>query len=342
MVFGMAYLLVPSYVGRTLSTKRLPGIHLVVAYTGTGLLLGHALFGFNRFVEISGTVLWSIGIAIFVGTLLWTVVPTSMTSQQTIRQSAFQLRRTEHMAMMAIPIAVGYLIAGTVILLSKVLGVPIPLDPSFPMVVHLYATGFVSLLIFALGVRLMSGFFGVTPPKSLVYLILLCGGVAPGVLSANFYQLSWFLLGAALEFIPMMAYGLLVAIVVCRTDQYRVGLYGIALGALAGVVSVGVAFGAVIGFTEFLTISTHIVGVLDGFLFLTIIGYAYQFFPITNGQFWGATERFARTSILLLGIGTLFQVLHTIIEAPWLQTSGAGFALLGTSGYAYLMIQRFR
>lgn len=45
MVFGMAYLLFPSYVGRTLSTQRLPGVHFIATYAGVRLLLGHELVG---------------------------------------------------------------------------------------------------------------------------------------------------------------------------------------------------------------------------------------------------------------------------------------------------------
>lgn len=41
MIFGMAYLLLPSYVGRTLAHQRLPGVHLALAYlVALGVLTG--------------------------------------------------------------------------------------------------------------------------------------------------------------------------------------------------------------------------------------------------------------------------------------------------------------
>lgn len=242
---------------------------------------------------------------------------------------------------MAIPVGVGYLIAGTVVLLSTEFDFPMPLSGTFSMVVHFYAAGFVALLIFALGIQLLTGFFRVVPPEPLTYLLLFCGGIAPGVLATTFYHPPWFIAGAGLEFIAMMAYGSLVAVVVARTERQRVGLYGIGLGALGGVVSVGVAFGTVTGLFEFRTIGVHVIGVLNGFLLLTIIGYAYQFFPVTNGQFRGATKRSGQTTVLLLGIGTVFQALGIVSGVSWLQPTGVTLALFGTTGYAYLMVQRF-
>lgn len=342
MVFGMAYLLIPSYVSQTLSTERLPGVHFVVSYVGTGLLAVHELFGLDSSVATSGIVLWSIGVMIFVGTLLWTVVPALRTSQKLVGLAGPQSRRTTRLATMAIPVGVGYLIAGTVVLLSIAFNFTMPPNATFSMVVHFYATGFVALLIFALGIQLMAGFFGVVPPAPLAYLLLFCGGIAPGVLATNFYHPPWFIAGAGLESIAMIGYGCLVAIVVYRTNRQRVGLYGITLGAVAGVVSVGVAFGIVTGFFEFLTIGVHVIGVLNGFLFLTIIGYAYQFFPVTSGQFRGATERSGKTTILLLGTGTVLQAVNVAVETYWLRIGGVTFALLGTCGYAYLMMQRLR
>lgn len=342
MVFGMAYLLVPSYVGQTLSTKRLPGVHFVVSYVGTGLLAVHELFGLDSSVATSGIVSWSIGIAIFVGTLLWTVVPALRTSQKLVGFAGTLSRRTTRVATMAIPVGVGYLIAGTVVLLSIAFDFPMPLTATFSMVVHFYATGFAALLIFALGIQLMTGFFRVVPPAPLAYLVLVCGGIAPGLLATNFYRPPWFVAGAGLESVAMVGYGCLVAIVVYRTTRQRVGLYGITLGAVAGVVSVGAAFGIVTGVFESLSIGVHVVGVLNGFLFSTIIGYAYQFFPVSSGQFWGATERSGKATILLLGTGTVLRAVDTVVALYWLRIGGVTLALLGTCGYAYLMMQRLR
>jgi hypothetical protein len=340
MVFGMAYLLLPSYVGRTLTTQWLPGVHFIATYAGVGLLLGYELFGYRSSFLVSGVILWSTGVAIFIGALLQTILPAMIANPGRIRPSEDRPQRSTKLAMLAIPIALGYLIIGTIALLSTVGGFLNPFNPTFPMIVHFYGTGFVALLIFALGIRLLTGFFHVTPPKSLSWLVLFCGSVAPSILAFNFYQPPWFTIGAGLEFIAITAYASLVGIVAYRTDRHRVGLYGIGLGALGGVVSIGIALANVTGITSDLNIAFHVIVVLNGFLILTIIGYAYQFFPVTNRQFWGATERAGLTTIVVLGAGTVIQAFSVLGEFYWLQLCGIVLSVIGTGGYSYLMIRR--
>ncbi|MFB6195204.1 MAG: hypothetical protein ABEI80_03470 [Haloplanus sp.] len=340
MVFGMAYLLLPSYVGRTLSTPRLPGVHFLVAYAGTGLLAGHELFELGRPVLLGGTLLWSVGVGLFVAALLLTVVPAIGATSDGVVPSRTRSGGSTRLAMAAIPLAVGYLLVGTIALLSTLLGAGTPLAAPFPTVVHLYATGFVALLIFALGIRLVTGFFHVTPPTLLSWLVLLSGGVAPGVLSVNFWRPPWFAVGAGGELVAMMGYAALVAIVTYRTDRRRVGLYGIGFGALGGVGAVSVAFAAISGRIGALDIATHVTVALDGFLIPTIIGYAYQFFPVTNGRFRGATDRTALATIVLLGAGTVIGALGVAADSYWLRSGGFGLALIGAGGYAYLMSRK--
>lgn len=340
MVFGMAYLLLPPYVGRTLSTQTLPGVHFTLTYAGVGLLLGYELLEGGDSLLLGGILLWSTGVAIFIGTLLWTILPAIIANPGMVRPSNLRPQRSTKLAMLAIPVALGYLIVGTIVLFSTVDGVPNLFDATFPTVVHFYATGFIVLLIFALGIRLLTGFFHITPPKSLSWLILLCGSVAPSALALNFYHPPWFTIGASLEFIAIMGYAFLVAIVAYQTDRYRVGLYGIGLGALGGFLSVGVALANVMGVTGGPGITVHVIVALNGFLLLTIIGYAYQFFPITSGQFWGATRRTGVITIFVLGTGTGIQAIGVFKGVYWLQLCGSMLALIGTSGYSYLILRR--
>ncbi|WP_459193216.1 hypothetical protein [Halosimplex sp. J119] len=341
MVFGMAYLLLPSYVGRTLAAQRLPGVHFVLTYGAVGLLAGHELLVVDAPLAAAGAVLWTAGVAIFAGTLCWTVVP-AITSENGsgIRLSGARERQSTRLATMVIPVAVGYLLVGTLAFLSTAVGSRPLLGGGLPAVVHLYGTGFVALLIFALGCRLLTGFFHVTPPASLSWLVLACGAVGPGILATQFWRPPWFLVGAITEFTAMAGYAALVAVVVHRTDSKRVGLYGIALGALAGVVAVGAAVYA-LGDGSGAAISIHVPVVLDGFLILTVVGYAYQFFPVTNGQFRGATERTARTTTGLIAVGTFGQAIAAGLELRGLRAAAALLVGVGTAVYAYLLIRRF-
>jgi hypothetical protein len=340
MVFGMAYLLLPSYLGRTLSTQRLPGVHLIITYAGVGLLLGHELLSLGTSFLVGGILLWSAGVAVFIGILLHSAFSELIINPGLVRLSNIRSQRSTKFTLLSIPLALGYLVIGTIALLSTVDGFPDPVNATFPMIVHFYGTGFVTLLIFALGIRLLTGFFHVTPPKSLSWLILFCGSVAPGILAFNFYQPPWFTVGAILESIAITAYASLVVFVAYRTDRHRIGLYGIGFGALGGITAIGIVLINIIDSTSNVSIAAHVIVILNGFIILTIIGYAYQFFPVTNRQFWGATERGGSSTIFIIGAGTLLQTLSMLGEVHYLQGYGIALAVIGTSGYSYLMVRR--
>jgi len=340
MVFGMAYLLIPAYVGRTLSTPRLPGVHFAAAYIGGGILVADALGGPDSRVVALGGLLWSAGVAVFVGALLWTVVPAIAADPTTIRRSPDRPQRSPRVATALIPVAFGYLVVGTVALLSTVTPLPNVAGASLPVVSHYYSAGFAALLIFALGARLLTGFFHESPPRPLAWVVLLCGAVGPGVLTLHFWRPPWFLVGAGLEVVATVGYVGLVGVVAYRTDRRRIGLYGIGLGALSGAVGVAAAPAAVVGIAPADLVGVHVDLVLGGFFLLTIVGYAYQFFPVTNGQFPGATARSALATMLLLALGVGLQATSALTAVPWLHTAGSSLAVLGTTGYAYLMVRR--
>jgi hypothetical protein len=339
MVFGMAYLLFPSYLGRTLSTQRLPGIHFFLTYAGTGLLVGHELLDSRAALLPVGALSWSLGVAVFVGALLRPVAFAIAADPSVVLPSEVDGQRSTRLATAMLPVAVGYLVVGTVALLSTVFGFPAP-GGTFPSVVHLYGAGFAALLIFALGMRLTAGFFHVTPPTEVSWLVLACGGVAPFLLATSFWRPPWFLVGAGLEVLAMLGYATLIGVVASRTDRRRVGLYGVGLGALGGLTAVAVALGVVVGVVDFDAIAVHVALVLTGFLVPTIVGYAYLFFPVTTGQFRGATESAALATIAALGFGALVRVLGVVTGFALLRSAGTGLALLGTVGYVYLLGRR--
>jgi len=64
------------------------------------------------------------------------------------------------------PVAMGYLLIGTIGLLATTLVLEEPLV-TLSQVVHYYAVGFGALLIFALGARLLIGFYHVSQPRAL-------------------------------------------------------------------------------------------------------------------------------------------------------------------------------
>lgn len=98
-----------------------------------------------------------------------------------------------------------------------------------------------------------------------------------------------------------------------------------------------VAFGA--GSTGHIAI--HRTLALAGFFPLTIVGYAYLFFPIPEGQFIGASPRSARTTIGLLAAGVGAQAFGILASFSWLHTAGTIASILGAIGYGYLLGRRF-
>ncbi|WP_226023877.1 hypothetical protein [Halomicrobium salinisoli] len=340
MVFGMAYLLVPSYVGRTLSAGWLPGVHFVAACVGAVILASDALVGLDGPITAFGGVVWSVGIAVFVGTLLWTVAPALRAESRLNPGTVGQSSSATGLATAAIPVAVGYLLAGTAALLSTVTPLPALFGTGLPTVVHYYGVGFATLLVFALGARLLAGFFRVAPPGWLARAVLLSGVVAPGLLAPTLWRPPWFHVGAVLEAVAVLGYLALVGVVAVRTDRRRVGLYGVALGAAGGAVAVAVGLVLALGVDVGRPVAVHAALALDAFLLTTIVGYAYQFFPVTSGQFAGATRRCALATILLLAGGAGVYALGAALSLGSAEAVGATLALLGAVGYAYLLVHR--
>lgn len=81
--------------------------------------------------------------------------------------------------------------------------------------------------------------------------------------------------------------------------------------------------------------------VLDGFFPLTIVGYAFQFFPVTGARVPGANERGVAATIGLLAVGAAIQGLGIVGQLGTVRTVGIALSLAGSLGYLYLVGGRF-
>jgi len=338
MIFGMAYLLVPSFVGRTLADYRLPGLHFGLAYLGTAGLVTGRVTGVDPITR-GGVVAWSLGVVLFVGILAWTTVPAIRERPAVVLRSGDRPQRSSRLATAMIPVTFGYLLVGTAGLLGWGGFGPLP-RVTFPSVIHYYGAGLGALLIFALGARLMPGFFHVTPPRVGTWVTLVPGAVAPGLLATSLWTGIGFRAGAVLQTVAMAGYAGLVGYVFWQSEWHRVGLYGILLGAIAGIVAVGinvpVAFGTVVPGQ----LRAHATGMISGFFALTIVGYAMQFFAVTSGRFPGATNRTVLGTILALALGTLLEASGYLSGIAPVSRGGAVLTLCGAVVYTYLMGRR--
>jgi len=340
MTFGMAYLLLPAYVGTTLATPRLPGVHFVVSYAGAAVLVTGQLTTLPRLLVVAGATLWSIGVACFLAALGTTVVPVLQADPSVVIRSRDRPQRSTRVATATVPLAILYLAVGTIALLAKWFDIPAVPGASIPGIVHYYAVGFAVLLIVSLGARLLVGFFHVVPPRPLTWGALGGGVVAPAFIAGGFWVWPLFQVGAVVLAFGVLCYLGMVAAVVARTERRRVGLVGILAGAFAGAGGVLVAVTVAIGGGAAWLIEAHVPLVLDGFLLLTIIGYAYEFFPIGMGQFTGASDRVALSTIAALGIGVVLRAVAPPLGAPLIGVVGVALSIVGTSVYAYVLTRR--
>ncbi|MFB6137815.1 MAG: hypothetical protein ABEJ42_05665, partial [Halobacteriaceae archaeon] len=124
VLFGKAYALVPTYFDRSLALPRAPAVHLPLTVLGTVGLVADALGAGPTWVGAAGAVLWAAGVAVFVGTLAWTVRD-NLAGRETGTGEAKAARRpVDRVANAAVPVATGYLLAGTYATLAAHVGAP--------------------------------------------------------------------------------------------------------------------------------------------------------------------------------------------------------------------------
>lgn len=340
MVFGMAYVLLPPYVGRTFPSGTLPALHFAATTGGAGLVVGRFLHAVLRPLFSIGILLWSIGVGLFVAGFVRTAGQSAVERIRGDRGPTDHPQRSPQIAAAAIPIAIAYLVAGTVGLLGYGGLIPPAGSLTLPAILHLSGAGFGALLVFALGARLLTGFYHVTPPRVSVVTAVVAGAIGPALLASNRWVGPWFRIGAGLEVVAILAYAVGVTVVAIRTDWRRPGLYGVLLGAVAGAAGAVGAGLVVLGVLPVRFLEIHAALLSEGFFVLTIVGYAYQFFPVTSGRYAGATERTAVATIGLLAGGLVVRLGGTVGGSPVVTGVGGALGLAGAFGYAYLLGRR--
>ncbi|MDY6780155.1 MAG: hypothetical protein SV760_06365, partial [Halobacteria archaeon] len=88
-------------------------------------------------------------------------------------------------------------------------------------------------------------------------------------------------------------------------------------------------------------VESHLRLNLLGFLGLTVMGAAYQFYPPNVGGFVGASRKSGFVSVALVGIGLTAEVLGLVLGVGVLPTAGRVVALVGSLVYAYLVLGLF-
>lgn len=341
MVFGKAYSLVPTYFDRELAFPRAPAVQFPLVLAGAAGLVGESLRIGPRWLGSVGALLWCLGVGVLLSALLWTI-RTNLTGRETATANVNAARQPiDRLANGFVPIAFLYLIGGTYETLAIYAGLPPILDGYFPRVTHLLAAGTAGVLIFAIGFRLLPRFLVVSPPRPLVAFVLLTGATGPIVLATHLGTGLWFRLGAVTQALAVIGFAIGCGFLFIRSDRRRVGFYGVLAGVTSGVIAVALGLSLAFGHQSGSLVLAHLRLNLLGFLGLTIIGIAYQFYPPAVGTLPGASDRTALASIVTLFSGLLVQILGLIGPLSFVTTLGELLTLGGALLYAFLIIAAF-
>jgi hypothetical protein len=345
VVFGKAYTLVPAYFDRELAWPRAIALQFPLSVGGT-VLLGLDALGATRAVPewagVAGGTLWVLGVAVCVSTLSWTI-RTNATGRETATSEAKAERRPlDRLANAFVPLALGYLALGSYETLAVKSGrIPSLLGASTVGGSHLLAAGTATLLVFAIGFRLLPRFLVATPPRRLPAVVLAAGAIAPTLLVWDFGGGTLFRLGAVLEAVAIVGFAVSYAVLYSRSGSRRVAFLGPLLGGASGVLGVGLGLFFAFGTVDPGLVSAHRRLNLLGFLGLTIVGVVFQFYPPAIGRFPGANDRSALAVILGLAGGIGLQTVGLGSGLPAVERAGAIATTLSALGYVYLLGSTF-
>jgi hypothetical protein len=327
-VFGKAYSLVTSYFDRDLVAPAAPALQLPLT-AGGALVLAFSSW-IPRTVAAAGAVAWAVGVAVFVGTLGWTVRDNPTGAETATGEADADRRPVDRAASAFVPVALPYLLVGAYETAAVRTALPSVLAGYGPQASHLLAAGGAAVMVFAVGFRLLPRFAVATPPRHLVRVVLPAGALAPAMIAAGIFGGPVLHAGAAVEALAVCGFAVAVAALLCRTDRDRVGFHGVGAGAAAGLAGVALgAWFAFVGRDPGLTVAHYRLTLL-GFLGTTIVGVAYQFYPPAVGGFLGADDRTALASIAALAAGPVVETGGWAVGSDAAITGGRVLALAGS------------
>ena len=329
VVFGKAYALVPSYFDRTLAVPRAPAIQLPFTVVGTVVLFVSTVdSGIGGQAETVGTVLWALGVLVFLGAIGWTIRDNVLGAETGTGGVNRDRRDVDRLANGFVPVALGYLAVSAALSLVGVGG---------PARTHLLAAGTAALLIFALGFRLLPRFLVVSPTRLAPLVVLVAGAVAPALLAVDFAGGVLFRVGGLLQSVAVVGFAVAFADMYRRSDRRRIGFPIVLVGALAGVAAVTIGLHlAFVGLDPRL-VDAHVRLASLGFLGLVVVGVSYQFYPPSIGP----GDRIAGAVVGLLLAGLAVETVGILGGASTATTAGRALAALGGVGYAAVILSLF-
>lgn len=338
MVMGQAYWLLPSFFGGDLAIASAPALQFPITVAGVAGLALAPLAAVPDGVAALGGIAWTLGVVIFLVIVGATVAGGLLDGTAGPPGSGL-----ERLATGLMPLALVYLAAGSYETLALSTGVSPLLEGVSASGSHLLAVGTATLLLLAIGFRLLPRFLGAPAPAWLLAVVLPAGALAPALLAVGFDSSPLFELGAAAQAIAVIGFAIAVGGILRRSGSREVGAVGVGVGAVAGVV--GVLLGLWFAFgssADPVLFEIHQRTNLLGFLGLSIVGVAYQFYPPSIAQFWGGGESTGFASIALLAGGLVLGTAGLALEAGTATTGGRALAAVGAVLFLSLVAGLFR
>lgn len=341
MIFGKAYALVPSYFDSELAFPWAPKTQFPLVVVGTTSLVVASLGVTPVRLATGGAILWSLGVVVFVGTLLSTIGRSLLNGETGTGEHNAERRPVDRLANTFVPVAFLYLLVGSYETVALSGPLPTVFVGSPAQASHLLAAGTAAMLVFALGFRLLPRFLVVYPPVWAARIVLPTAAAGPIFIAVGINIPRFLLVGAVLEAVAVCLFAIVFVWMLVRSDRQRIGFYGVLGGVTSGVggvlLGLSFAFHGVSGPLSTLHFRLNVLG----FLGLTIIGLAYQFYPPSVGDFPGSTDRTALLSILGIGLGLVFYAAAVVVGFNELTTIGSLLTLVGSVLYAYLIVSAF-
>ncbi|WP_146417554.1 hypothetical protein [Haloarcula hispanica] len=336
VLFGKAYALVPSYFNRDLAWDRGPAVQFPLSVLGTaGLAL--APFG-PPWLQPVGTTLWAGGVAVFLGTVGWTIRGNVTGAATGTGGPNAHREPVDRTANVAVPIALGYLALAAGGALATTAGFESMLPQQLS---HLLAAGTAALFVFGVGFRLFPRFLVAEAPRPVVTVVIVAGAVGPALLGFGLFDRRLLLIGGIMEAIAVVGFALSYIGLFLRSERRRVGFYVVLVAVVAGVVGIGLGLTIAATGRSPALVSAHYRAMLAGFLGLTVVGAAFQFYPPAVGVWPYANDRTALVTIGLLGGGLGVQLLGLIGRFGWIISVGTAAGALGALLYTYLLLAAF-
>lgn len=334
MIFGKGYALIPAYFDRTLASAHAPAVHLPLSALGViGLVMATQDVADAQHV---GVILWCSGVAVFVGTLGWTIRDNLRGGETGTGDAKADRATVDRIANLFVPVALSYLVVGSADYLALTVGWPTLVADTPAQVSHLLGAGAGTLLFFAIGFRLFPRFLVAHPPTPLVVIVLSTGASGPAFIAVGLYS-QLLVVGLVFEAIAVVGFAVTFLVLFVQSSRRRVGFYSVLCGMGAAILGVSLAaILALDGYTS-AVVAAHYRLMLVGFLGLSIIGAAYQFYPPSVGTLPGTGDKTALVSIALLAVGLVVQVGGLLSATAAITTAGEILGLAGAGLYVYLL-----